>query len=503
MTEASSSFNLVTDPWIPVVTPQGTRRLASLQTLYEDAGRIRDLACNPPQRITVMRLLICITQAALEGPEDEEDWLGCRDRIAARSLNYLARWRDAFDLYGDRPFMQVASLEVEPTGWKPLDILDLRLARENNPTVFDHGATREGRAFADSKIALNLLTILNFSTSGKVGQAIWGANQYGHSTSAAPCLDCAMTFVRAANLLDTIHLNLMTKNGDITGVLRLPNGVWGVPAWERFPTAPGTTDPGNAEAFRNARESYLGRLVPFSRLIKVFPLDDPPRCILGPTPQHCRMEGLPRFRDPWCAIVQGSAELKRMVVDPSRHMWRELGSLLSLRMSRAGLCGPLPIHNLLTFFRVVRDDHLDIWVGGVKSGGGGGKIEDMAEWAFRIQPAHLHETAMARLEAGTELADRGAKALHAAVKKYHGFMNTELVPYDRAGARFWAELDRQHAALLGVAADPCGRLAETWYPIVRRAMQNAYAYVCPRGTAREIEAFALGRERLRLRRPEE
>ena len=60
-------MNLIGDPWVPVVFQGGQTRTVGLNGLYEQAAEIRDLALAPPQRIAVMRLLICITQAALNG----------------------------------------------------------------------------------------------------------------------------------------------------------------------------------------------------------------------------------------------------------------------------------------------------------------------------------------------------------------------------------------------------------------------------------------------------
>lgn len=65
-------MNLVKDPWIPVVMQDGTPELVSLRDVFAKGEEIADLAANPCQRIALMRLLICIAQAALDGPKDEE-----------------------------------------------------------------------------------------------------------------------------------------------------------------------------------------------------------------------------------------------------------------------------------------------------------------------------------------------------------------------------------------------------------------------------------------------
>ena len=82
-------MNLVDDSWIPVIFQNGDTKKVSLTDVFKQGKNIRDLAVNPVQRISLMRLLICITQAALDGPEDEKGWVGCKDRMAEASLRYL------------------------------------------------------------------------------------------------------------------------------------------------------------------------------------------------------------------------------------------------------------------------------------------------------------------------------------------------------------------------------------------------------------------------------
>ncbi|MCX6983577.1 MAG: type I-E CRISPR-associated protein Cse1/CasA, partial [Lentisphaerae bacterium] len=105
-------MNLIGDKWLPVVFTDGRQDLVGLKELYEKSQEVRDLVLNPPQRISVMRFLICITQAALDGPKDEEDWLNCESRIIPESLKYLDERKDKFDLYGDKPFLQVKNLKT-------------------------------------------------------------------------------------------------------------------------------------------------------------------------------------------------------------------------------------------------------------------------------------------------------------------------------------------------------------------------------------------------------
>ena len=61
-----NAYNLIDEPWIPVLMKDGTNRSVSLGEIFADSdGAIADLALNPYERVAVFRLLLCIAQAAL------------------------------------------------------------------------------------------------------------------------------------------------------------------------------------------------------------------------------------------------------------------------------------------------------------------------------------------------------------------------------------------------------------------------------------------------------
>src|SRR3989442_1254586 len=141
-------MNLTTDAWIPIVWDDGRPGSVSLHEAFERGREIQDLALRPHERIAVMRLLICIAQAALDGPEDFNNWKACRPRVAAMAVQYLKRWRKAFELFGSgQRFLQVAELKrpakkkksnaVDDEGTS-VSKLDAALATGNNTTLFDN-----------------------------------------------------------------------------------------------------------------------------------------------------------------------------------------------------------------------------------------------------------------------------------------------------------------------------------------------------------------------------
>ena len=139
-------MNLVSDPWIPVVMQDGKHREVSLDTVLRDGESIADLAATPCQRIALMRLLICIAQAALDGPVDEADWLACRSRLADAALAYLAKWRHRFNLFGEHAFLQVDGVEGPDASFvKPARTMDATSANGGTglTMLWDHAANSD------------------------------------------------------------------------------------------------------------------------------------------------------------------------------------------------------------------------------------------------------------------------------------------------------------------------------------------------------------------------
>ena len=88
-------MNLTTDAWIPIVWKDGRPGTVGLLDAFRRGHEIQDLAVRPHERIAMMRLLICIAQAALDGPVDYEAWATCGPSIAPASLDYLTCWCNA------------------------------------------------------------------------------------------------------------------------------------------------------------------------------------------------------------------------------------------------------------------------------------------------------------------------------------------------------------------------------------------------------------------------
>ena len=471
-------MNLVEDAWIPAVDLAGVHRSVSLREAFEHGDTLADLAANPCQRIALTRLLLCIAQAALEGPADEEHWLACRARLAGVAVDYLARWEHRFNLFGPQAFLQVDALAPERNTLA--DKIDLSRSSGNNPTLFDHGASPEGRVPTPAKLALDVLVYQVYSPGGLIGRVIWDGKETEKSCELAPALEGSLlhTIIRGATLLETIHANLLTRTQVID---------WGRPSWELDRLL-------RRELQQNA-PTYLGRLVPVTRALRC--IENSPELTLASAVAYPK---LPEGREPMATVVlrkRGAEEAPAYVaVSLAKHPWRELGAVLSLTRAD-GYGGALAMTNL----RTLPSDHVDIWTGGLAANKS--KLLDMAEWCFSLPRVLLDDFVLARYRRGVTYADAGDAALRAAVKVYATELKAEAALWQSvARSRYWAALDASTGVLVEAATDPGDDLA-AWMSSIRSTMGDAYERTCPSLSPRQTHAYVLGLRKLIVRQARE
>jgi len=499
-------MNLTTEAWVPVVWTDGRFKAVSLRELFEHGEEIRDLAVRPPERVALMRLLICIIQAALDGPRERGDWEGCRAKISAQALDYLHRWRAAFELLASgQRYLQVSGLDKPKKKTSSDDDegnlaskLDFGLATGNNSTLFDNAGGSQ-RTFTPAELALMLTTFQCFAPGGRIGVASWNRRETigNGSSNHAPCLADGMlhAVVRGDNLLATLHRNLMTRRqaAEFFG-----ENSWGQPVWESMPQ--GLDD---SQSLRNATRTYLGRLVPLARAIWLG--EDCRTLLLANGLEYASYdEG---WREPSATVVVRTFkhEQKRMVLRASfeKAVWRELNAL-TVKTVGQNPGGPAALQNLPG-----EEKPFDLWVGGLVCDQS--KILDTTESVFHIPAAMLQQIGQRPYELGVKFAEGAEARLRRAVSAYHREIGDEL---DRPGfkqrrnriqtkatTQFWTDLEQAVSQLLEVAENP-GKLGPgewrktDWGQSVAAAMRVAFESACPHETARQIRAYALGLKQL-------
>ena len=470
-------MNLGFEPWIPVTYADGTQHDVSLAEVFRDGREMADLALRPHERIAVMRLLVCVAQAALGGPNDEDSWDEAAERVSNEAVHYLEKWRSRFELFGDGPrFLQ--SRAAEMSDFETSKLLFHR-ASGNNPTLFDNegGSTRQLTA---TELALALLCFQNMSASIGAGY-----------TGKAPCLDrhFLQTWLIGDNLLATILANGVDRE---TAERVFPAG-FGRPIWES------DINFDDDHFQRNVTLSFLGRLVPVTRRIWLN-ADRLTFRMAQPGISHPMFE---EFREAAATVLSVSKKYKEnrflLRADLEKQPWRDLQHVVQARPD-AKPNRPLPLQ------RSEPARFRRLWLGALITDGKG-KYEDTVEAVYDVPRELLSEDRQPIYAEGVAFADAWRGRLGSAVGDYAGALKAE--PHRaRAERHFWNALDQRLPELLDVVTSVGLLKGKTfwaadvpWTHSVRRAAHDAYQHACPHETTRQIQAFAIGLKRLRSPKP--
>ena len=504
-------MNLAVDKWIPCVYEDGRSGMASLKECFSDP-RIVALAVRPHERVALMRLLLCVSYASVGIPKNYDAWVGCPEKLPEAAVAYLEKWKESFELFDPKnPFLQVPGLrgggkKGDEDGMTPVSKLDFALAAGNNSTLFDHGATLHGRTSPSEKLALNLLTFQMFSPGGTKGNVRWGGIDVNRFACDAPCAPGSMlhTFLRGKNLRESLHLNLLSEE-ELTAYARLGGGWKGRPVWEMMPSSPK-----DRPAVDNATRTFLGRMVPLSRAIRLLP-------------DHAFMLAgggfeFPSFSNPKNTFPQEVTattildtkinERVLLGIQPEKALWRQLHAFTARRHDEdePGGCAALARCNDTDVSDIVAcglAHHTD-------------KIIDAVESVFSVPGALFQDAGHSTYEAGVRQAEKVDQELGFALDKWRtaidGGWQARL---KMAGPKKWDELGRlrQRASLeywtrvekglplLLEAVETVDTPAfpercQAWCRLLEQSALGAYELACSRDTERQMRAYVAGRSAL-------
>ncbi len=499
-------FNLVDEAWIPVLDMAGKARLVGLGACFAESAKIRDLAVRPHERVALLRLLLCIAHAALDGPKNGKDWRETPQRLPAAARGYLAAWRESFWLFHpQQPFLQIAALRKESKKGPepeltPLAKLDFTRASGNNYLLFDHqGDAAKPEA---AQLALDLLAFQNFHHCGLIPQVVWDGVQTSKSASDAPCVCGSMlhAFLRGENLLRTLWANL-----PLPGILeRHYQGLgpdWrGRPIWEAPPQGPA-----DRAAIANATRTYLGRLVPLSRAVL---LRDTGmflgEALLYPNYNN---EKKPFVAEPSATLksrARGKEEQPTLLdFRPDRAVWRDLAAILvktgAEEQSRAR--GPLALAALqqghlpgcwdLVICCLARDKKHQA------------TILDVRESVYHLSQGFREDQGRKNYENGVRDAEDMCRKLEGAVSTFRGSLGAKRGDrlHGKALLVYWTAVESDLRLLFDLAEARDGGPAGIWRRRLLAHARGAYDLVCGELSDRQQKAFVLGRMRLSPLRP--
>jgi len=295
-----TSFNLVDEPWLPCIRPDGTPVEMGLYDTLVQAHRLRELHGDTPLATAALHRLLLAILHRVFGPQSRKEWShlwrrGRWDEVALRA--YFDEWHDRFDLFDDEhPFYQSADPRVKP---KSVTSMAHHLASGNNPTLFDHHTDSDEVCLTPAQAARLIIAIQCFGLAGLTGLS--------QKFTDGTCARGIVFIVRGKTLFETLSMNLVRYTEDRP----LPGGPKDRPVWEM--EDPFTPD-------RSVPFGYLDYLTWQNRRILLLPEDQEGKTVVS------KMTMAPALR------LDGS------VLDPMTHYRRDeqRGALpLSFREGRA------------------------------------------------------------------------------------------------------------------------------------------------------------------------
>ncbi|MGH8763149.1 MAG: type I-E CRISPR-associated protein Cse1/CasA [Nitrosospira sp.] len=484
-----SRFNLIDEPWIPIVDAGQV----SLRQLFSQPG-YRALGGNPVQKIALTKLLLAIAQAACT-PEDDDDWASILPAgLADKCLEYLGKWHDRFYLYGEKPFLQVPAIQtaaVQPFGAVLAEV------STGNATVLIQSQIEKSLTDADK--SLLIVQLMGFGLGGKkTDNSIVLSPGYqgkfndkskpstGKPSASIGFLGFLHNFLQANSLLETLWVNLFTRQ-QISSLGIYPRGI-GVTPWERMPE--GESCP-VAEALKS---SLVGRLIPVSRF-----------CLLTENGLHYS-EGIshPGYKDgvvdPSVSVDFSSKDPKAIWADPEKRPWRLLTALLSFfsqTNNKSFDCYQLR----LSMKRAIPHlQTLGIWSGGLRVSSNAGEqyvsgSDDFVESVIKLESGILGELWFTNLQLEMNELDSLSRTVYGATLNYFKSQNMEAKAQGaQAGNLFWQLCERRFQDLVIACGD--SDQAHAMRPIFARFAHKAYDSHCPGETARQLDAWAKNRPNL-------
>lgn len=306
------SFSVLTEPWVPVITPQGDLREQGLLECLEHAHELKGIrAPSPIVEFGLYRLLTAFVLDALinadrrpENPLDLKALLleGRFDMDMIRK--YVGLCGDVFDLFHpERPFLQT-KMEDEPL--KALAGMFPAVPSGTNANLWHHG--HEDEFSVSSADAARLLTsIAPFMTAGGSG--------LGRSINLDPPL---YVLVIGRNLFKTIVQNLpLRKQGNKDGPI----------AWRNFSPA------GKERPQVSTTEGLTWR----ARKIQLVPEKNKAGEIFVKamkfSPGDKTKAG---WVDPNVAYSYEKEKIKAVLLKENRSIWRDAGPLLLMSEKKYG-----------------------------------------------------------------------------------------------------------------------------------------------------------------------
>lgn len=198
------TFNLIDQPWIPCVMPDGRQVELSLNELFRQAAEVREIGGESPMvTASIYRLLLALLHRTQDGPRDIDDWRQLWQNGWDQQAidDYFDIWYSRFDLFHpEKPFYQRADERMVP---RSVTAMIHDAASGNNATLFDHRVDEDVISLTPGEAARLLLVIQNYGLAGPCNPKL---KLY---FTGGPCVGGIVFLAQGENLRETLLLNLL------------------------------------------------------------------------------------------------------------------------------------------------------------------------------------------------------------------------------------------------------------------------------------------------------
>ena len=481
-----NKFNLIDEPWIPI-TEIG---LVSLRDVFRQENLV-GLGGNPIQKISLMKLLLAIAQAAYT-PANDDAWKELGNKgLAERCNEYLDKWHNWFYLYGEKPFLQMPSIS---TAKKKIYGALIPWISSGNTTVKMH--SQVAKEMSDPEKALLLITLMGFALGGKkVDNSISLSKGYVKKKSGKPGPSMAHmgllhNFVFGETLKESVWLNLLTHE-NINSCKLFSKGL-GTAPWESMPKGE------DCKVAKMLKSSLMGRLVPLCRF-----------CLLDEKGIHysegiLHLNYLDGFFDPTIAINNSGKKPKVLWSDSGKRPWRQLPALLSFikqtksRFDCLQLCFSLP---RTTYIK----NNFIVWSGGLRVSSNAGEqyvsgSDDFVESEVKLMPEYIiNEDWFNQLLIEMENLEGLGKTLYGSILNFYKTQKTEGAGLASNGTSLFWQLCENNFQNLVDACDNSEKAKQELQLLHQKFagyIHTVYNQSCPSNTARQIDVWAKCRPNL-------
>lgn len=235
---SETEFNLLDEPWIVVLAPDGQEREVSILELFEQAPRLSMIGGEvSTQAFAITRLLLAFLHRAIGGPEDQHGWaeLWAGPTLPLTEIReYAKRVRHRFDLFNpETPFFQVADLRTGKGGVFGLEKIVADVP--NGQPMFTTRSAASLRTIRPAEAARWLVHVHAFDPSGIKSGATGdpaAKNGKGYPIGTGWSGQLGGLLAQGADLRETLLLNLIGRDaGDYVQI----GDPADVPPWERQP----------------------------------------------------------------------------------------------------------------------------------------------------------------------------------------------------------------------------------------------------------------------------